>query len=123
MENKTVWKKYSSKQNSALEDFSEKYIDFISECKTERECTDYLVSILEDNGFIELSRLMNSSAPLRAGDKVYSVNKNKGILAFHIGKEDLEHPLLRRNQEIPVGNHSPCNSRRSGKEGLNDYDY
>ena len=93
MENKTVWKKYSTKQNNALEDFSEKYIDFISECKTERECTDYLVSILEDNGFIELSRLMNSSAPLRAGDKVYSVNKNKGILAFHIGKEDLENGM------------------------------
>ena len=80
MENKTVWKKYSTKQNNALEDFSEKYIDFISECKTERECTDYLVSILEDNGFMELSRLLNGNAKLKAGDKVYSVNKNKGIL-------------------------------------------
>ena len=48
MENKTVWKKYSAKQLKELDTFAANYIDFISECKTELECTDYLVNILEE---------------------------------------------------------------------------
>ncbi|MBR4580246.1 MAG: aminopeptidase [Lachnospiraceae bacterium] len=93
MENKTVWKKYSAKQLKELDTFAANYIDFISECKTERECTDYLVNILEEKGYSELSRLIADGKKLKAGDKVYSVNKNKGILAFHIGKEDLENGM------------------------------
>lgn len=94
MENKTVWKKYDKKQNKELESFSEKYIDFISECKTERECTDYLVDILEENGFVELERILQRDhAKLKAGDKVYAVNKNKGIIAFRIGKENPENGM------------------------------
>ena len=61
MNNKTVWNKYTKKQLTELEAFSTDYRTFISECKTERECTDYLVNDLENAGYQE--RLYESAFP------------------------------------------------------------
>ena len=93
MNNKTVWNKYTKKQNDELEAFATSYRAFISDCKTERECTDYIVNELEDGGFKELSKVIASKRKLKAGDKVYAVNKNKGVIAFFIGKEPLENGM------------------------------
>ena len=90
MKQKNVWQKYDSKKLKALEVFCEDYRKFISECKTERECTDYVVADLENAGFVPLSERMNGNDLLRPGEKVYAVNRNKGILAFRIGKKPLE---------------------------------
>ncbi len=40
MENKNTWEKYNEEQMKACMDFCEGYKDFLSECKTERECVD-----------------------------------------------------------------------------------
>ena len=93
MNNKTVWNKYNKKQLTELEAFSTDYRTFISECKTERECTDYLVNDLENAGYQELGRVLSAGKKVKAGDKLYSVNKNKGILAFRIGKEPMENGM------------------------------
>jgi len=90
MKQKNVWQKYDSKKLKALEAFCEDYRKFISECKTERECTDYVVADLENAGFVPLSERMKGNDLLRPGEKVYAVNRNKGILAFRIGKKPLE---------------------------------
>ena len=37
MDNKCVWNKYNATQLKELESIKSYYIDFISECKTERE--------------------------------------------------------------------------------------
>ena len=93
MNQKTVWNKYTKKQNEELEAFATSYRNFISECKTERECTDYIVNDLEEAGFKELSKVISSKRKCKAGDKIYAVNKNKGVLAFVIGKEPLENGM------------------------------
>ena len=93
MNNKTVWNKYNKKQLTELEAFSTDYRTFISECKTERECTDYLVNDLENAGYQELGRVLSAGKKVKAGDKLYAVNKNKGILAFRIGKEPMENGM------------------------------
>ena len=93
MNNKTVWNKYTKKQLTELEAFSTDYRTFISECKTERECTDYLVNDLENAGYQELGRVLSAGKKVKAGDKLYAVNKNKGILAFRIGKEPMENGM------------------------------
>ena len=90
MKQKNVWQKYDAKKLKATDAFCENYRVFISECKTERECTDFVVDDLEKAGFKPLSDLVNSNTKLKAGDKVYAVNRNKGILAFRIGKKPLE---------------------------------
>ena len=87
---KNVWSKYNKTELAQLEKLCADYRNFISECKTERECTDFIVNELEDAGFTELSRLIGGKKKLKAGDKVYAVNKNKGVLAFRIGKKPLE---------------------------------
>ena len=38
MERETAWKKYSAEQKQELEGLCRDYREFISDCKTEREC-------------------------------------------------------------------------------------
>ena len=65
--------------------FNEEYKEFISLCKTERECVDLAVKICEENGFKELS----TYTTLNPGDKVYVTNKGRNIAAFVIGDKPL----------------------------------
>ena len=90
MDKKNVWLKYSKAELSKLDAFCEDYRNFISECKTERECTDFIVNDLENKGFVPLKKFVEGKKKIGAGDLIYAVNKNKGILAFRIGKKPLE---------------------------------
>lgn len=90
MDKKNVWLKYSKAELSKLDAFCEEYRNFISECKTERECTDFIVNDLENKGFVPLKKFVEGKKKIGAGDLIYAVNKNKGILAFRIGKKPLE---------------------------------
>lgn len=87
MENKNTWEAYSARQLKELETVSGEYIDFLSRCKTERECTDYIVEAAEAAGFKELDALISSGNKIKAGDKVYSVWMNKSAALFKIGKK------------------------------------
>ncbi len=87
MENKSIWNKYNQAELKKLEKIAEEYRVFISDCKTERECTDRIVELAEKAGFTELSRLTGGKKKLKAGDKVYSVWMNKSICLFTIGKK------------------------------------
>ena len=40
MERKNAWEKYPEEKRGPLLEFSETYRQFISDCKTERECTE-----------------------------------------------------------------------------------
>ncbi|MCI5892607.1 MAG: aminopeptidase [Clostridiales bacterium] len=64
--------------------FCDEYRKFIDRAKTEREFTLEASKLLEDNGFVELS----SKDTLKRGDKVYTVNRGKGVIAAVIGSED-----------------------------------
>ena len=90
METKNVWETYSTKQLKKLEDLNEEYREFLSECKTERECVDYIVNAAEEAGYQELQSIMKKGGKLRKGDKVYSVWMNKSVVMFHIGEKKME---------------------------------
>lgn len=89
MENKSAWLKYGNKELKAVENFSKEYMEFLSECKTERECTSYMANILKEAGYLELNSVIKENRTLTAGDRVYAVNKGKGIIAFNIGEDDM----------------------------------
>lgn len=89
MENKNTWEAYSARQLKELETVSSEYIDFLSRCKTERECTDYIVEAAEAAGFKELDSLIGAGTKIKAGDKVYSVWMNKSVALFKIGKKPM----------------------------------
>ncbi len=87
MEYRNCWETYSPKQRKELEGLCRSYMDFLNRGKTERECTDRIVSLAEQAGFRELEALGQES--LKPGDKVYSVCMNKSVVLYRIGKKPL----------------------------------
>ena len=83
-------KHYSTKQLKELEALNEAYRGFLSECKTERECVDYIVNMAEEAGYKELQDIIKKGGRLKKGDKVYSVWMNKSVALFHIGEKKME---------------------------------
>ena len=69
--------------------FCEEYKEAITKAKTEREFCDLSVELLKGAGFKNLA----DADKLKAGDRVYAVNRGKGVTAFVIGSEDLEQGL------------------------------
>lgn len=90
MEYKNIWENYSSKQLKELEVFNKDYRDFLDNCKTERECVNNIVNMVEKSGYVELESRLASGEPLKKGDKIYAVNMNKSIVLFNIGNDTLE---------------------------------
>ncbi len=90
MENKCIWNKYSKAKLKELEAFNAEYINFISDCKTERECVDEIVTQIEAAGYVNLNTFIKSGRKVSAGDKLYAVNMNKSVVMIHMGKAPLE---------------------------------
>ena len=90
MERKTAWKKYDGRYKEQIFDFCEGYKAFITECKTERECTAAIRTRAEELGYEDLDVLIREGRKLQPGDKVYAVNMDKMIALFHIGKDLFE---------------------------------
>ncbi len=90
MERENAWKKYSLEEEKKVFAFGEEYRKFISKCKTERECVDEIVKLAKGAGFADMEQVIASGRKLKAGDRVYAVNKGKGMALFIIGRENME---------------------------------
>lgn len=86
---KTVWEKYNEAEMKACFEFNEGYKKYISECKTERECTVEAIEIAKKYGFVNLDDLIKSGTKLNPGDKVYVNNRDKNLCLFVMGKKPL----------------------------------
>lgn len=103
MEDKTIgdlekkwdyaWDKYTEDDLKQVFALSESYKDFLSRCKTERECVDTFISMAELQGYRNLGALVGEGGSLKPGDKVYAVNKGKTLALFIVGKEPFEKGL------------------------------
>lgn len=74
-----------SKEKEKVFAFCEEYKDFLNIAKTEREFCEEAYKLLEKDGFVPIENV----SKLKSGDKVYSVNRGKGIFAAVIGKKPL----------------------------------
>ncbi len=90
MERLNAWNKYDEAMKKEVFDFADEYRKFISLCKTERECVEEGVRILEAAGYKNLKSIIAADKKLKAGDKVYAVNMNKALVAFNIGEDSIE---------------------------------
>lgn len=90
MERRNAWKDYTKKELKEMEKLCEDYRHFLDDGKTERECVSQSVRIAEQAGYRNLSDVIEEGGKLTAGDKVYSVNMNKSIALFQIGRQPLE---------------------------------
>ena len=84
-ENKNQYSSLSETDKKNMAAYSSEYRSFLDMSKTEREFAVNAQKYLETNGFVPLS----SKDSLKAGDKVYTVNRGKGIIAAVIGSEDI----------------------------------
>ena len=82
---KTAWDKYQGNKVNEVMDFAEGYKTFLSNSKTEREVTASSIEIARAHGFKDL----NEVESLKAGDRVYVNNRDKGLCLYVIGEEDL----------------------------------
>nr|MCR5356035.1 aminopeptidase [Lachnospiraceae bacterium] len=89
METKNAWENYTLKQAGEAEAFAADYIDFLSTCKTERECVDRIVCEAEKAGYKELEGLIKDGKKVKTGDKIYSVWMNKSVALFNIGQRPI----------------------------------
>lgn len=85
-ENHNRLSEISNSDRKNMNAFCDEYKSFMNKAKTEREFTTCAKQLLEDNGFVDLGSKQN----LKRGDKVYTVNRGKGIIAAVIGSEPLE---------------------------------
>lgn len=90
---KSAWHKYSEADLKQVYDFCEDYKAYISECKTERECTLTAIELAKKAGYRDLDEIIRSGEPLKTGDKVYANNKDKNLALFHIGTEPIENGM------------------------------
>lgn len=84
-----AWKKYEEADLKKIFDYCEGYKAYISDCKTERECTTESIRIAESYGYRDLEDVIKNKETLKEGDKVYANNMGKGLALFHIGKEPM----------------------------------
>ena len=90
MERKNAWNNYGKREISELEELNSNYIDFLSDCKTERECVKETVRQAREKGYKSLEEVIEKGQPLKQGDKVYAVCMNKTVALFNIGKIPME---------------------------------
>ena len=89
MERPVAWNHYTNADLKKVEKLAEKYKRFLDEGKTERECAEQTVRILEKNGYLSLSSLSREHGKLSPGDRVYLDVMGKAVLIFVIGRQPL----------------------------------
>jgi aspartyl aminopeptidase len=89
----SIWSKYTDEDKKALEELNKNYIDFMSECKTERESVEFAIAAAEKVGYKNLRDVIANRQRLNAGDKVYYAFMKKSLVMFQIGSEPIQNGL------------------------------
>lgn len=88
-EKRNCWEVWSEKEVQTALVFSEEYKNFLNVAKTEREAVRVGIDLAEKSGFKSLA----TCKKLKAGDKIYFVNKHKSLIFAVIGKKQLDNGL------------------------------
>ena len=83
---KNVYECAAPEEIKAIYDYSEGYMRFLDEAKTEREATAAAIAMAEKCGYTEYK----FGDPIAVGDKKYLNNRGKSIILFKVGESALE---------------------------------
>ena len=86
MQRKNAFFRLTDDEVKVCDDFCEGYKNFMNSSKTEREAVITSAEILKSKGFVEYTNGMK----LKAGDKIYRINRGKAVIAAVIGTENIE---------------------------------
>ncbi len=89
MYQKNIWKGITPEKRQAIFDFNEGYKDFLTVAKTERLAVKEAEKLAKKYGFKNFEEVKS----LKAGDKVYFINRNKNIALYVIGNKPLTEGL------------------------------
>ncbi len=93
MERNVAWESYSEEQLADLDALSKRYIDFISDNKTERLCYSAARDMAEQAGYVSLDDVMCEQRSLQAGDRVWVGAHGKALMLLHVGTKPIEEGL------------------------------
>ncbi len=82
LKRESAWLKYSPSEMKKVFAFSEDYKNFMSRCKTERLCVNYIIAELEKAGFKDIA----TKKTIKKNDCIYKNIKNKVVLACVVGE-------------------------------------
>ncbi|HHY13520.1 MAG TPA: aminopeptidase [Thermoanaerobacterales bacterium] len=85
-----AWDKYTDKDLEKAFQLSERYMDFVSKCKTERECVAEFKAMAEKSGYKNIDDIIKEQKTLKPGDKIYADKMGKSLALFVIGRKPLE---------------------------------
>mgnify|MGYP005779868305 FL=1 len=88
MKTENAWKKYTDKKE--IFDFCGAYKEFMSRCKTERECITEMINMARKAGYRDLDGITAQGIELKPGDKVYANNMGKTLAMYIVGQEPME---------------------------------
>ena len=77
------WENIDIDEKDKIYNFSQGFIEFLKENKTERECTKTIEEKLKEKGFKNIEKVDN----IKSGDKIYYMNRKKNIYAGIIGED------------------------------------
>ena len=83
MYSKNIWKNANDEKVQAIMNFCEGYKEYITKGKTERLCVEEALRLAKELGYKKLEDAKDA----KPGDLLYSVNKNKNIVLYKIGKK------------------------------------
>ncbi|NGM17045.1 aminopeptidase [Eggerthellaceae bacterium zg-893] len=89
MERESAWKGYDEDALGKVDALASRYIDFISENKTERECVRAAIKLAEAAGYVPLAQAVAEGRALKPGDKVWADARGKALMLVQLGREPL----------------------------------
>lgn len=88
-ERKNVYENITEEEKRDMNALCDEYRAFLDAGKTERECVETALKMVKDAGYKNL----DETDTLKAGDKVYKINRAKNILLAVIGKDDIRNGI------------------------------
>ena len=72
MEHKNTWETYQAKQLKEVDEFAQEYMAFLDNGKTERECIDQIVNMIEHAETIDMKPVFETIKTQKA--KIYGIS-------------------------------------------------
>lgn len=85
-----AWDKLEDGEMENVMALSERYKKYMDASKTEREACDETVRLAKQKGFVDINEIISTGKKVKTGDKIYAINKGKGLVLFIMGKEPME---------------------------------
>jgi len=82
----TGWEGLENSKKEKIFSYTEQYMDYLNKSKTEREIIKTSKQMAEEKGF----KNINEYDSLKAGDKIYYINRDKSMYLAIIGKKAIE---------------------------------